>query len=309
MPRRIAAGLPKAGGDVTSWFMKRAVLFLVLGVMPGALLLTGADPALAQTAAGSGGVFTGAGAASVDADYAFYTAGLNTGDLGTVIDLGPEGYRLKFAFHTAGLFSAFVHGQNETLVEGHWEGTEAVPERYDSTGLWSGEKWRTVIDYADQEPFVRTLIPPREPDRDTVTPTEARQSLDSVSAMALLVHRVQATGRCDGTARLFDGRRLMRLSAHTIGTEIVPRSSRSPYFGPAQRCDFEGVLIGGIEHDKEEASTLKPKRGSAWFAVAAPGMPPLPIRMDFETIWFGTASMYLTSLKARGAAMVAGGAH
>jgi len=145
--------------------------------------------------------------------------------------------------------------------------------------------------------------------RFAVTPEEARQSIDSLSAMALLVHRVQQNGRCDGTASLYDGRRLMRLTARTVGTELVPRSSRSPYYGNAERCDFEGLLIGGIEHDKEEASTRRPKRGSAWFAVAAPGMPPLPIRMDFETIWFGTASMYLTNLRPRKAALAAGAAH
>ena len=296
-------GLPKPGPGVTSLVMIRALLVSFLGLTTTATLLVRAAPAAAQAMAEA------VGESAVDADYAFYTAGLNTGTLGTSVDLGPDGYRVKFAFQTAGLFSAFVHGQNESLAEGRWEGADAVPERYVSTGLWSGEKWQTLISYADQEPFVRTLTPPREPDRDAVTPEEARQSIDSLSAMALLVHRVQQNGRCDGTASLYDGRRLMRLTARTVGTELVPRSSRSPYYGNAERCDFEGLLIGGIEHDKEEASTRRPKRGSAWFAVAAPGMPPLPIRMDFETIWFGTASMYLTNLRPRKAALAAGAAH
>jgi hypothetical protein len=38
-------------------------------------------------------------------------------------------------------------------------------------------------------------------------------------------------------------------------------------------------------------------------------MPPLPIRMDFETIWFGTASLYLTNLRPSKAALAAGSGH
>jgi hypothetical protein len=278
--------------------MRRAIVTLFLGLAPAATLF-GPRPVAAQSATES----------AVAADYAFYTAGLNTGDLATEIRLAPDGYHLKFAFHTAGLFSAFVHGQNETIVDGRFLGPDAAPEHYLSTGLWSGTKWETSIDYVDREPFVRALIPPREPDREAVSPAQARQSIDSVSAMALLVHRIELTGRCDGTAQLFDGRRLMRLTARTVGREIVPRSSRSPYFGEAQRCDFEGVLTGGFEHDREEASTRRTKHGSAWFTIAAPGTPPLPIRMDFETIWFGTASMYLTALHPQTAAMAAGSGH
>ncbi len=286
--------------------MTRVFKLTFIGLATAAMPLVAALPAAAQTAAQTSAQTSAQ--ATVDADYAFYTAGLKTGALGTSLDLRPDGYRVKFDFHTAGLFSAFVHGQSETVAEGRWDGADAVPERYDSLGLWSGEKWQTLISYADQEPFVRALTPPREPDRDPVTPEEARQSIDSLSAMALLVHRVQQSGRCDGVARLYDGRRLMRLTAHTVGTELVPQSSRSPYFGKAERCDFEGLLIGGIEHDKEEGSTRRAKHGSAWFAVAAPGMPPLPIRMDFETIWFGTASMYLTNIRPRKAALAAGAA-
>jgi hypothetical protein len=283
--------------------MNHRTLALLLGLVPLAL---GAVPPPALAQSGAGPATPGAEATTVDADYAFYTAGLNTGDLSAAIDLSPSGYRVKFNFHTAGVFGAFIHGQNETVVEGRWQGSDAVPERYDSVGLWSGQKWETAIDYADLEPFTRVLTPPREPDRDPVTPAQARQTLDSLSAMALMVRRVQLTGSCDGTARLFDGRRLMELTAHTVGNEDVPRSSRSPYWGTAQRCDFEGLLIGGFEHDKEESSTRRPKRGSAWFAAIAPGAPPMPIRMDFETLWFGTASMYLTAFHPQKSALVAG---
>lgn len=287
--------------------MNRALSFLA-SLVSLAFAAALASPALAQGSMETTGAPAAQpeGAMAADADYAFYTAGLNTGDLGTEIAITPGGYQVKFNFHTTGLFGAFVRGQNETVVDGRWQGSNAVPERYSSVGTWSGQKWETAIDYANQEPFIRTLTPPREPDREAVTPEQARQTIDSLSAMALLVRRIQLTGRCDGKARLFDGRRLMVLTAETVGTEDVARSSRSPYYGTAERCDFVGELIGGFEHDKEERSARRAKRGSAWFAVVQPGTLPMPIRMDFETIWFGTASMYLTAFHPQKTALVGG---
>jgi hypothetical protein len=44
------------------------------------------------------------------------------------------------------------------------------------------------------------------------------------------------------------------------------------------------------DHSREN----KPLHGSAWLAQVVAGVPPLPVRMAFETRWFGDATMYLT---------------
>jgi len=40
--------------------------------------------------------------------------------------------------------------------------------------------------------------------------------------------------------------------------------------------------------------------GSAWLAPFLPGTPALPVRISFQTRWFGVATMYLTSAAPAG---------
>jgi hypothetical protein len=47
--------------------------------------------------------------------------------------------------------------------------------------------------------------------------------------------------------------------------------------------------------------------GSAWLAPVVAGGPSLPVRMAFETRWFGDAIMYLTSIGPASDLQIAGG--
>ena len=92
----------------------------------------------------------------------------------------------------------------------------------------------------------------------------------------------------------FDGRRLSSLEAHTVGEEVLPKTDRSSFEGPALRCDFEGRQLGGFVHDDDLNVLRRPQHGSAWFASLAPGAPPVPVRITFSTRILGAATMYLT---------------
>ncbi len=111
--------------------------------------------------------------------------------------------------------------------------------------------------------------------------------------MAQLIRQVNATGRCEGSARTFDGRRLATMRAWTVGYEDVPPTRLSSFAGRALHCEFEGRQIGGFVLDEDRERLERPQRGSAWFAAITPGGPLVPVRISFHTHWFGDATMYL----------------
>jgi hypothetical protein len=71
-------------------------------------------------------------------------------------------------------------------------------------------------------------------------------------------------------------------------------TNRSTFSGPTLRCDFEGRELAGFLIGEDDAEHHRPLHGSAWLAPLLPDAPPLPVRIAFQTRWFGWATMYLT---------------
>jgi hypothetical protein len=232
-------------------------------------------------------------------DYDVYAHGLRIAAFDASYGLGEGGYSIAVAYRTTGLAGAMFSGHQLSSAAGVWQAGGLAPLHADGDGYWRGEPRRIAIDYDDGDPVVRELTPPNEPEREPVPRAMQARTMDTLSAMMLLLHNVAAAGRCDADVTTFDGRRLIRITARTVGSEVLEATSRSSFAGPALRCDFEGVLLAGFLHDGHEADSRKPKHGSAWFASLAPDQPPAPVRITFETRWFGDATMYLTSAKAQ----------
>ena len=231
---------------------------------------------------------------SVHATYEADAAGLHVADVDTGLTTGPRTYRMTLAFNTTGMVGFFFHGQQTSTVTGTWRGAAADPAQYKGQGTWRGTDRLTVIDYDHGQPQIRELTPPDPDDREPVPESLQTNSIDTLSAMMQLIHVVAATGRCDTAVRTFDGRRATDIEAHTAGPETLEPTSRSAFAGKALRCDFTGRLVAGFKRDEDHARAARPIHGSAWLAPAVPGGPPLPVRLSFETRYFGNATMYLT---------------
>ncbi len=240
----------------------------------------------------------GLGTFSAHADthltYAAYAAGLNVLNVEAALDINPRSYRIEFVSRTAGAFGLLVHGEIRTAVAGLRTPDGVAPTRSYSYGTFRGVPRRIQIDYVAGQPDIRILEPATEPDRDAVAPALWRDTIDPESAMAALIYRVNATGRCETTARIFDGRRLSDLRAVTAGTENLPVDGDAAYAGPALRCDFEGRQLAGFLRDADDAELKRVQHGSAWFAPVASGGQRVPVRITFSTRFFGSATMVLT---------------
>lgn len=230
------------------------------------------------------------------ARYETYAAGMHVAEVDSGFSFGPRNYQMNLGYHTTGVVGLFFRGHQFDTVTGAWLDGRAAPTQFIGTGEWRGEHRLAEIDYLDGKPAIRQLVPPNAKEREPVPDTLQANSIDTLSALAELIHVVRQTGRCETTVRTYDGRRAVEIEAHTVGEELLEPTSRSTFAGKALRCDFSGRMLAGFKFDDDRSRDSKPMHGTAWLASIVPGAPALPVRMAFETKWFGDATMYLTGI-------------
>jgi hypothetical protein len=233
---------------------------------------------------------------ALDARYETYAAGLPVAEVDSGFSFGPENYRINLGYHTIGMAAVFVPGHQFDSVSGSWRGERAVPDRFVGKGRWHGDDRVAEIDYLQGQPTVRHLVPPNANEREPVPDSLQTNSIDTLSALAELIHVVKLTGRCETTVHTYDGRRAVEIEARTVGEETLESTPRSSFAGKALRCDFSGRLLAGFKFGDDRARDRKPMHGSAWLAPVVAGAPLMPVRIVFETRWFGDATMYLTGI-------------
>lgn len=233
---------------------------------------------------------------SLHANYEAYAAGMQVAEVESSFVFGPRTYRMNLGYHTTGVVGVFLRGHQFDTVEGAWRGTQPSPLRFTGEGVWRGTDRLAEIEYQAGKPIVRKLVPPITDEREPVPDALQANTMDTLSALASLIRMVEATGRCEDTVRTYDGRRAVEIQAMTVGEEVLRPTGRSSFAGRALRCDFAGRLRAGFRFDDNRDRDSKPMHGSAWLAPLTVGGPPLPVRMTFETRWFGDATMYLTAV-------------
>lgn len=243
---------------------------------------------------------------ALHASYKTYAAGIPVAEVDAGFSFGPWNYQMNLAWHTTGMVGVFFRGHQFDHVSGSWHGVQPVPSRFIGRGVWRGDNRTADIDYVQGKPIVRELVPPNAEEREPVPESLQANTIDTLSALAELIRVVGTTGRCETMARTYDGRRAVEIEAHTAGEEVLEASSRSSFSGKTLRCDFSGRLVAGFKFGDDRERDSKPMHGTAWLAPAVAGGPPLPVRMAFETRWFGDAMMYLTGVGAGSDLTVAG---
>lgn len=234
----------------------------------------------------------------LQATYQVYAAGFHVAEVQATFSIGRRHYHLQLAYHTTGIVGFFRRGHQFDEVIGTWVAGQPHPEAFTATGVWDGEQGVTRLLYRHDDPVVMRLVPPVEKERQPVPEALQQHSVDSLSAIALLIRRVQDTGRCEASVHTFDGRRASEISATTAGEQMLQHSDQSIYEGKALRCDFAGRMLAGFRFGEDAPENRRPLHGAAWLAPLQAGGPPLPVLMQFETRWFGEARMYLTHLQA-----------
>lgn len=231
---------------------------------------------------------------STQLDYTVYVLGVPALEAGMTLDLAPASYRAAMEFHTIGLAAVAFRGRQEQHAQGGFANGRPVPLEYGAAGAWRGQERSARLTYRDEVPTVAALLPLRDVEREPVPSALLTGTLDPLSVMVGLLRVVADTGRCDGTARGFDGRRVVAYRATTMGEEVLVPSSRSVFSGRALRCDIVNEVLAGFRTGEDRASDAGPRRATIWLAPVLPGARSLPVRVSAETRLVGDAMIYLT---------------
>ena len=233
----------------------------------------------------------------VQASYAAYWSGLSIATMEASLELGTEVYRVSASMRTAGLLAVFVRGEQVVTVEGRvLPGAAPLalqPQRFLTEGRWRNTLRRVSMVWSGQQPEILALQPANQEEREPVPPELQHGTVDTLTALAALVRLAASENRCDGAARVFDGRRRSDFTAVTEGIETLEANRSGGFAGPALRCRFEGRQIAGFWKEQDRAEAAKPRGGTAWLASPAPGLPVIPVRIEAESAW-GTVHVLMT---------------
>lgn len=233
----------------------------------------------------------------VQASYTAYFSGFSIVTLDASIDLGAEAYRVAATMRTTGMLAMIVRGEQVSLVEGRVQpaGTPfaLAPSRFLMEGTWRSTLRRVAMSWTGGQPDVLSVVPASQDEREPVPAELQRNTVDTLTALAALVRQAAGTGRCDGAAQVFDGRRRSDFTAATEGIDTLAAHKWGSFSGPALRCRFEGRQVAGFWRQGDRDEAAKPRGGFAWFASPAPGLPMIPVRIEAESSW-GTVYVHIT---------------
>jgi hypothetical protein len=211
--------------------------------------------------------------------------------------IDDRGYVVQAETRSSGVASLFSSFRQEVQAEGRWFGHAVQPLRFSSTGEWNGRQRRVEIGYRGAEPELRLLDPPYTEERLPVPQEQRRGAMDVIAALASMVRIAGATGRCDGAVAVFDGRRRFDWSSRTEAPAGFALAGGQGH-GPQLRCAFTTRLVAGFRHGDDPAVAGRPRSGIATLAVLRPGMPPLPVRIEMGSGFFGTLRAELVRIEA-----------
>lgn len=237
-------------------------------------------------------------AEAVLARYDVRAGGMSVMRAEVLFDLSGPRYTVRTRVRPVGVAVAFSGGGEQvSATEGQWRGADPLPRRHNSEGEWRGARRAVQLDYAAAAggaPTLRVLEPPLEPEREPVPEALKRGTVDSLSAVAKLLRAVAQTGRCEGEAPVYDGRRRSDFRAWTESLDQLPRG-QGAFAGPALRCAFLGKLVAGRHAGQERDDGKPPQPVLAWVARPLPDRAAVPVLIEFPTRWFGTVRAVLAS--------------
>jgi hypothetical protein len=229
-------------------------------------------------------------------NYTLHVVGLPVADAALNIDLTENGYRASLRFHTTGLANLVDSGHLEETVSGGLRNDRPAPQVYNSNGYLHGQNRVVDMTWQDGNPVVTAIAPPNAAEREDVPAALRAGTVDQVSLIVLLLHLADQTGRCEATARSYDGRDLQSFQVRTLGEEEIPASGQSSFSGRALRCEFTSQTLAGFRFGSGGEQDRRAHRGTIWLGRVVSGGPRLPVRAAVETRWFGDATIYLTSV-------------
>jgi hypothetical protein len=237
-----------------------------------------------------------ASATAARLDYTLYVLGVPIADAALVLDLQPSSYGVALAYNTTGIVGIFADNRLEEHASGRFEKAGPAPVEYGSKVLLHGQNRLVDMVWRDGTPTVTAIDPPNQSEREDVPEAARAHAIDPLSSIVMLLRLAAVSGRCDGAARTYDGRRLVMFQSRSGQEEDIPFSGHSSFQGRGLRCDFTDTTLAGFRLGAGRAEDMRQHDGTIWLAQVLPGSIRLPVRASIATRYVGDATIYLTGV-------------
>lgn len=232
--------------------------------------------------------------------YEVHAGGMHIFTFDVGLTLEPEGYRISAAGGIRGI-SSLLYKWDVALVA---QGERMRPERYVTVNTGRQPTKTMQLDFIEDGSFSVTRNLP-EPHDETTEEAELPASLpanivDPLSAALVASQNLAATGRCEQTLPVFDGKRRYDLLFHDAGSGDVPKSRIAIYDGSAVLCGLTMKRISGFKKQRRYASQWdedKDEPPTLWIAKVRQDMPPVPVRFT-GAVALGSIVVHLTKIES-----------
>jgi len=219
--------------------------------------------------------------------YNGYVGGIKIGEATMEIAFARARYAAKVRLETGGLLGWFVEWRNGSEAYGAPTPAGDAPlsiASYRNDSFWKGKDRFVEVAYPDGVGHIVRADPHPVTDegRPAVPSDLLTNVLDPISAIAAIGRRIEATGQCDASFGVFDGRRRYQFKVRDEGEADIGKSSSSPFGGVARKCAFVFENVAGFKVRKNKEPS-EPTRGVAYFRRAEAGAPTMPIRVETES--------------------------
>ena len=229
--------------------------------------------------------------------YAGYMGGIKIGWAETDIVVGQNRYLAKMKMETGGMMGWFLMWRHSSMATGKILESDNTPfagDNYRSSSFWKNKDRFIEVAYAAGVARIAEAVPHpiKDEGRPAIPANLLADVLDPLSAITAIGRIIDATGSCNTSFGVFDGRRRYQLQVIDSGDRKIGRSRYAPYGGEARRCDFIFKRVAGFK----KLHTDDPARGSAYYRRVAQGAPLMPVQVAADTK-YGGAVLHLQDIK------------
>lgn len=258
---------------------------------------------VAAVLAGQAGLAAAAPARQEAARFTYigYMGGLKIGWAKADVALDDSRYAAELKMETGGMAGWFVDWRHGSTAFGASTPKGEKPlaaDHYRNDSVWEGDNrfvevafdQNDVAGLADAAPH-----PITHERRAEIDPALLKGVLDPLSAIVAIGQTLEATGSCNLSVGVYDGRRRYQLVVSDLGDRELTRSRYAPYGGESRRCDFAFKRVAGFKKKKKKVDQ-SPTTGRAYFRRSAEGAPLMPVRIAADTK-YGAAILHLKEIE------------
>ena len=215
-------------------------------------------------------------------------------------EIDETSYQFEGQVFTEGTLAFFYEFEGQNTLKGTIRDNQYQPDSFQSVSTFDDETY--TVDMSWPKGLNRPVFSVEpEPEKDEVHPLRQatlRNVADPYTAMLMALSDFDASGKCEGKYRVFDGRRRSEFYLKDFGETTIEADKDWGYDGPAHICGSASKMIGGHKikgsKDDEELDFEKVKI----FIAKPDGKTTMPVRIEVNN-FFGSVIIRLNMTESK----------